>query len=190
LGRDAGDTETRGVIAMRQLSGSSHRWRGADSPTQEVTEPMSAQTDPLTAGHLHAAIAELIQLDAARAATERTERAGIKRLIRLTDVMIEQLELENLRGVVQVSGAWGPRLALLCATLPIDCRRRLHGLGTPAQVLDLVFDVQACLLALKRSRRVDATVSVRGAFARRRPLAVEVSVLRRPGVHRVPVRVA
>jgi hypothetical protein len=152
---------------------------------------MRARSDQVTGGHLQEAIAELIRVDAVQAAAERTERARVQRLIRLTDSMIAELELENLKGVSHVSSAWHPRLALLCAGLPIDLRRRLGSLETPTQVLDLIFEVQELLFGLKRSRWVD----LRSANSARwrmwgRPPTVQVAVMRRPGVHRVPVRVA
>lgn len=150
---------------------------------------MTVRTSSQTHGLLHAAVEELKRQDAARAAETRTARARITRLIRITDEMVGELEAANLEGVRWVSPAWRPRLELLCADLPID----VSHLGvrlSPTRVLDFVFEVQEVLFDLKRSRTV--TLASGGPHWKRwaRPLRVEVVVLRRPGVHRVPVRVA
>jgi hypothetical protein len=114
---------------------------------------MATQPHARTAAGFHAAVAELIRLDAARAAEARTEQARIQRMIRLSDEMIAELEHDNLEGVREISRSWGPRLALLCADIPPRFLRRVGRLRTPSDAIDLIFEIQEHLLELKRIRR-------------------------------------
>jgi hypothetical protein len=66
--------------------------------------------------------------------------------------MIEELELENLRGIRQVSAAWWPRLAVLFSSLPFDVGRPLRAPRTPVELLDLVYEVQDRLFAIKNGQ--------------------------------------
>jgi len=68
--------------------------------------------------------------------------------------MIEELELENLRGIRQLSAAWRPKLAVLLSSLPFDVQRPRRAPRTPAELLDLVYEVQDRLFAIKNGRQV------------------------------------
>src|SRR5207302_7071286 len=78
----------------------------------------------------------------AQAQSATGSRTSLHRLISWTDAMIEELELENLRGNHRPSAAWSPRLALLFSSLPFDVGRPIHPPRSHAELLDLVYDVQ------------------------------------------------
>lgn len=79
-------------------------------------------------------------------------RDRLDQLVRLTDEMLGELEMENLRGVRRVSPAWRPRLMLLRSSLPFRLAPT-GSLRTPTEILDLIFEAQDGLLALRRSVR-------------------------------------
>jgi hypothetical protein len=103
-------------------------------------------------GGIGAAVAEARHVSA-QAQAERSKRTGIQRLIMCTDAMIEELELENLRGIHLLSAAWWPRLAVLLSSLPFDVRLPIRAPRTPVELLDLVYEVQERLFALKNGRQ-------------------------------------
>jgi hypothetical protein len=106
---------------------------------------------PMTGG-IGAAVEEARHVRV-QAQAERSKRTGIQRLITRTDAMIEELELENLRGIHLVSAAWWPRLAVLLSSLPFDVRLPIRAPRTPVELLDLVYEVQEKLFALKNGRQ-------------------------------------
>jgi len=112
---------------------------------------MRAERDLRKAGGIRAAIDEASCLRS-RAQTARSSRVRIRRLILLTDAMIDELELENIKGIQHVSAAWWPRLALLFSSLPFDVGLPVRHPQTPVEVLDLVFEVQERLFAVKNGR--------------------------------------
>jgi len=77
------------------------------------------------------------------------DRARLPRLIALTDAMLDELELLNLGDVPRVSAEWRERLVQLFVSLPFEYRPRLRAFPSPTEVLDVVFDVQERLFALK-----------------------------------------
>ena len=101
-------------------------------------------------GGIDAAVAEARHVSA-QAQAERSKRTGIQRLIMCTDAMIEELELENLRNVRQVSPAWRPRLTALLASLPVDVGSPHHLPRTPMEALELIYEVQELLFAIKNN---------------------------------------
>ena|SRR5438105_10034304 len=85
----------------------------------------------------------------AQVETAKSRRSGIQKLIAWTDAMLDELELENLRGVREVSPVWWSRLAALGSSLPFDVGLACHLPRTPVEVLDLVYAVQERLFAIK-----------------------------------------
>lgn len=83
----------------------------------------------------------------------RLDRARLPRLIALTDAMLEELELLNLADVARVSAEWQDRLILLVASLPFEHRLRLRAFPSPTEVLDVIFDIQEHLFALRSDGR-------------------------------------
>lgn len=79
----------------------------------------------------------------------RLDRARLPHLIALTDAMLEELEQLNLADVARVSAEWRERLVLLFASLPFEHRARLRAFPSPTEVLDVIFDVQERLFALR-----------------------------------------
>jgi hypothetical protein len=92
----------------------------------------------------------------------RLDRARLPRLIALTDVMLDELEALNLADVPRVSAEWRERLVLLFASLPFEYRPRLRAFPSPTEVLDIIFDVQEHLFAL-RNEGLPATAQEVGA---------------------------
>src|SRR5437660_12721218 len=114
---------------------------------------MRLDSVPGTTGGIGAAVDEAQRMSAlAQAAGSR--RTRVQRLIRWTDAMIEELELENLRGIRQLSAAWRPKLAVLLSSLPFDVQRTRRAPRTPAELLDLVYEVQDRLFAIKNGGQV------------------------------------
>jgi hypothetical protein len=70
--------------------------------------------------------------------------------MRWTDGLIGELEGLNLAGVQSLSPMWGPRLQLLLASLPFDYAASSNAPTSPSEVLDIIYDIQARLLELKR----------------------------------------
>jgi hypothetical protein len=66
--------------------------------------------------------------------------------------MIEELELENVKGIRQVSAAWWPRLAALFSSLPFHIALPIVPPRSPVEILDLVYEAQAGLFAIKNER--------------------------------------
>ena len=84
----------------------------------------------------------------------RRERERVLRLMRLTDALVDELERLNLAGVQRVGGEWRPRLASLFSVLPFRYVPWLRAHPSPTEVLDVLFDIQARLLDLKRRQSV------------------------------------
>jgi hypothetical protein len=91
----------------------------------------------------------------------RLDRARLPRLIALTDLMLDELEALNLADVPRVSAEWRERLVLLFASLPFHYRPRLRAFPSPTEVLDLIFDVQEHLFALRNDRPPATSQEVR-----------------------------
>ena len=100
-----------------------------------------------------------------RAREHHEERLRLRELLGLTDHMVEELERLNLRDVPCVGAEWRSRLALLFGRLPFAYQPHLRTAPSPSEVLDLLFDVQGRLLAIKNSpidpwlRSVDAELT-------------------------------
>jgi hypothetical protein len=92
----------------------------------------------------------------------RLDRARLPRLIAVTDLMLDELEALNLADVRRVSAEWRERLVLLFASLPFHYRPRLRAFPSPTEVLDIIFDVQEHLFAL-RNDGLPATPQEAGA---------------------------
>jgi hypothetical protein len=111
---------------------------------------MRTAAGPRTANGIGVAADEVRRVhDQAQAA--RSKRLRMQRLIRWTDAMIEELELENIRETHRVSAAWWPRLVILFSSLPFDVGLPRRRPRTPVEVLNLVYAVQARLFAFKRT---------------------------------------
>ena len=82
----------------------------------------------------------------------RREREQVDRLVRLTDAIVDELERLNLDEVRRVNGAWRGRLARLFSALPFPYTPWLRAHPSPTEVLDVLFDIQARLLDMKRGR--------------------------------------
>jgi hypothetical protein len=82
------------------------------------------------------------------------DRDAVRALIALTDRMVAELEELNLYDVTRVGTEWRPRLAALFAALPFPFAPYLRAHPCPTEVLDLVFEIQAPLLALHRDHRL------------------------------------
>ena len=82
----------------------------------------------------------------------KSNRTRLERLIRVTDAMLEELEIDNLKNVRRLPSAWRPRLSLLSNSLPFDSRRLLASPRTPVEALDVVFEVQARLFDIKNGQ--------------------------------------
>jgi hypothetical protein len=102
---------------------------------------------PATGG-IAAAVEDARQ--ARRLQEARSTRRRNRRLLLVTDAMIEELEQENLRGVEAVPPGWRARLNLLFASLPFSYGASLEDLRCPTDVLDVIYDLQGRLLRLKR----------------------------------------
>ena len=111
---------------------------------------MRAPLIPRMRGGIDAAVKEIRRVRA-RAEAARSSRARVQTLIAWTDTMIEELELENLRNVRQVSPAWRPRLTALLASLPVDVGSPHHLPRTPLEALELIYEVQELLFAIKNN---------------------------------------
>jgi hypothetical protein len=94
------------------------------------------------------AAADQARRDLDHAAT-RARPSRVRRLIELTDAMVEDLERQNLSDVSQLSAEWWTRLAVLQSSLPFDLDTRASRPRTPTQLLQLVFEVQERLFDLK-----------------------------------------
>lgn len=81
------------------------------------------------------------------------ERERVQRLIELTDAMVEELEQLNLKEVERVGSEWKPRLTFLFSALPFRYVPCLRARPSPSEVLDVLFDLQAPLLNLKRRQQ-------------------------------------
>ena len=79
----------------------------------------------------------------------RLGQARLSHLIKLSDAMVEELELLNLDDVPRVPSVWQERLVLLSFSLPFEYRPRLGSFPSPTEVLDVLFEVQRHPLALK-----------------------------------------
>jgi hypothetical protein len=77
------------------------------------------------------------------------ERERIRRLMRWTDAMIDELEQLNLRGTRHVMAAWKPRLSLLFAALPFEYEPNIRAYPAPSELLDVMFEIQDRLLGIK-----------------------------------------
>jgi hypothetical protein len=104
-----------------------------------------------TVGSLDEACHE-IRHHLARARRRQPERERVQRLIDLTDALVEELEQLNLAAVRRVGGEWRQRLTSLFSALPYPYVPSLRAHPSPTEVLDVLFDVQALLLDLKRSQ--------------------------------------
>lgn len=91
-----------------------------------------------------------IRQHAAWAGRRHPERDRVERLIRMTDEMMNELEQLNLDGVDRVRAEWRTRLAFLFSGLPFTYVPWLRAYPSPTEVLDVLFDLQAHLLELKR----------------------------------------
>lgn len=72
--------------------------------------------------------------------------------MRLTDEMMDELEQLNLDGVQRVRAEWRTRLTFLFSGLPFHYVPWLRAYPSPTEVLDVLFDLQARLLELKRQQ--------------------------------------
>jgi len=93
-----------------------------------------------------------IRRHAAWAGRRHPERDRVARLIRMTDAMMDELEQLNLDGVERVRGEWKGRLTFLFSGLPFPYMPWLRAYPSPTEVLDVLFDLQAHLLELKRQQ--------------------------------------
>src|SRR5215472_17544417 len=91
-----------------------------------------------------------IRRHAAWAGRRHPERDRVVRLMRITDEMKDELEQLNLEGVERVRAEWRTRLAFLFSGLPFTYVPWLRAYPSPTEVLDVLFDLQAHLLELKR----------------------------------------
>jgi len=83
---------------------------------------------------------------------EDARQEHVEELIRLSDAMVDELERLNLAGVARVAYEWRERLAFLFAAVPFAYTPRLRAHPSPTEVLDVLFDLQAPLLDLRRQR--------------------------------------
>jgi hypothetical protein len=129
---------------LRLVQPASKRWEAlATSGDEGNLNPDLAPT----VGGIQGAVEEAQRL-AAHAVTRGDRRALLRWLVRLTDAMIEALELENLSGASRVGVGWRSQLVLLFASLPFEYQPWLRACPAPTEVLDVVYDVQAHLFGL------------------------------------------
>jgi hypothetical protein len=100
-------------------------------------------------GGIGAAVADASR-EAERLQDARSRLRRIRRLILVTDAMIEELEQENLRELELVPRRWRARLSALFASLPFSYRPSLDHLRRPTDVLDILYELQGRLFSLKR----------------------------------------
>jgi hypothetical protein len=93
-----------------------------------------------------------IRRHAAWAGRRHPERDRVERLIHMNDAMMNELEQLNLDGVERVRVEWRARLAFLFSGLPFPYVPWLRAYPSPTEVLDVLFDLQAHLLELKRQQ--------------------------------------
>jgi hypothetical protein len=93
-----------------------------------------------------------IRRHAVWAGRRHPERDRVVRLMRLTDEMMDELEQLNLDGVQRVRAEWRTRLTFLFSGLPFHYVPWLRAYPSPTEVLDVLFDLQARLLELKRQQ--------------------------------------
>ena len=93
-----------------------------------------------------------IRRHAAWAGRRHPERDRVVRLMRITDEMMDELEQLNLEGVERVRAEWRTRLAFLFSGLHFHYVPWLRAYPSPTEVLDVLFDLQARLLELKRQQ--------------------------------------
>ena len=85
--------------------------------------------------------------------TERARWERVRRLIAHTDAMIEELEVLNLREADRVDARCLVRLDQLVHELPFDHGWSLQERPSPTEALDLLFNLQEGLLAMKNRAR-------------------------------------
>jgi hypothetical protein len=73
----------------------------------------------------------------------------VRRLLARSDALIEELEVLNLREIDQVDARCLLRLEELLRSLPFVCDACAWPPSSPTEALDLLFDLQRGLLAVK-----------------------------------------
>lgn len=104
-------------------------------------------------GGFGAAAAEVGRLASTSMPASTAGIARTRRLLRLSDEVMADLEQANLDGVDRLPDEWRPRLEGLCAQARPGFLGRARRLRTPTAALNLVFDVQELLLALLTAAR-------------------------------------
>lgn len=84
-----------------------------------------------------------------RGHSERRERLRLERLIRRTDLLLDEIEQLNLGEVDRLPAKLAVQVALLCSCLPIAHEPAISTSTTPTHALDVVFDLQELIFALK-----------------------------------------
>jgi hypothetical protein len=111
--------------------------------------PATKQSDRLWVGSSIQTAVEEAWREVSRAEAAKAKLTRIKRLIAWTDAMLDELEHENLTHPDRLSPGWRPRLALLFSSLPFEFWHMPRRLRTPADVQELIFEVQQRLFDLK-----------------------------------------
>ncbi len=83
----------------------------------------------------------------------RARHARFAHPIRQIDSLIAQLEELHLAGLHRVPAAWAPQLQALLASVPVDCRRPFPLRTTISRLMNVLYEMQDCLLDRRDARR-------------------------------------
>jgi hypothetical protein len=107
--------------------------RGHDSSRRDAVGPLEAACED-------------VRLASEQSAVARLRSRRIASLLMLTDQMLMELEVLNLRDVERVPESWLWQLAELVANLPYEYQPRIGQQPSPTAAIDVVFEIQEGLL--------------------------------------------
>jgi hypothetical protein len=113
-----------------------------------------SENQATTIGRLESAAYEMSRASE-RMAIARLPRRRLASLLKRSDRLEQALEEMNLLDVDRVPYPWLSELAELVADLPFDFPLQTEQWPSPTASLDVVFDLQDCLLRSMRSNEVD-----------------------------------